>query len=189
MNIARFSVTRPVAVSMRIASLVLLGLICLMRLPIDLLPRVSLPTVAVVTQWPNVGPEEMETQITRPLEQAVSSAANIFQVSSTSTQGSSVIRVQFNYGTDIGQAAVDVLQLTERARQTFPNDPTLQTPTVFRYDPSQLPILIYGVSGDDNLARLKAELNNQVSPILQSANGVASAVGPRGPHRGHIVGA
>src|SRR5258706_4267218 len=146
MSLARFSVLRPVAVSMRIASLVLLGLICLTKLPIDLLPRVSLPTVAVVTQWPNVAPEEIETQITRPLEQAVSSASNIYQVSSSSTQGSSVIRVQFNYGTDVGQAAVDVLQMTERARQAFPNDPTLQTPIAFKFDPSQLPILISGVS-------------------------------------------
>ena len=54
MNFARFSVTRPVAVTMRIAALVLLGAICATRLPIDLLPRVSFPTVAVVTQWPNV---------------------------------------------------------------------------------------------------------------------------------------
>src|SRR5207248_3486731 len=64
MNIARFSVTRPVAVTMRIASLVLLGIICLTKLPVDLLPRVSYPTLAVITTWPNVAPEEMETQIT-----------------------------------------------------------------------------------------------------------------------------
>ncbi|HZO87019.1 MAG TPA: efflux RND transporter permease subunit [Chthonomonadaceae bacterium] len=187
MSIARFSVTRPVAVSMRIASLVLLGFICLMKLPIDLLPRVSLPTVAVVTQWPNVAPEEIETQITRPIEQAVSSASNIYQVSSTSTQGVSVVRVQFNYGTDVGQAAVDVLQQVERARQAFPNDPTLQTPLVYRFDPSQLPILIFGVSGEQDLARLKAELNNQVAPILQSAGGVASAVATGGLDRAIIV--
>src|SRR5437016_12104485 len=162
MSIARFSVARPVAVSMRIASLVLLGIICLMKLPIDLLPKVQLPTLAVVTQWPNVAPEEMETQITRPIEQAVSSASNIYQVSSTSTQGVSFVRVQFNYGSDVGQAAVDVLQQVERARQAFPNDPTLNTPIVFKFDPSLLPILIFAVSGDQDLAKLKSELNNQV---------------------------
>jgi len=172
---------------MRIASLVLLGLICLTKLPIDLLPRVSLPTLAVTTQWPNVAPEEIETQITRPIEQAVASASNIYQVSSSSTTGSSSVRVQFNYGTDIGQAAIDVLQQVERARQAFPNDPTLQTPLVVRFDPSQLPILIYGVSGEPDLARLKAELDNQVSPILQAAGGVASAVATGGLDRAIIV--
>src|SRR5439155_18339417 len=124
--------------------------------------RVSYPTLAVITTWPNVAPEEMETQITRPIEQAVSAASNIYQVSSSSTQGSSTVRVQFNYGADIGQAAIDVLQQVQRARQGFPTDPTLQTPVVYRFDPSQLPILIYGVSGEPNQALLKAQLNNRV---------------------------
>ena len=187
MNFARFSVTRPVAVTMRILSLVLLGAICLTKLPVDLLPKVSLPTVVVITQWPNVAPEEMETQVTRQIEQAVSSASNIYQVSSSTVEGSCFVRVQFNYGTDIGQAAVDVLQLVERARQKFPTDPTLQTPIVFKLDPSQLPILIYGVSGESDPAKLKAELDNQISPILQSANGVASAVATGGLDRAIIV--
>jgi HAE1 family hydrophobic/amphiphilic exporter-1 len=187
MSIARFSVLRPVAVTMRIASLVLLGLICLTRLPIDLLPKVSLPTLAVITRWPNVAPPEMESQITRPIEQAVASASNIYQVSSTSSQGSSVVRVQFNYGTDIGPAAIDVLQQVERARQQFPDDPTLQTPLVVRFDPSQLPILIYGVSGNMDPAKLKATLINQITPIFQSAGGVASATATGGIDRAIIV--
>jgi len=187
MNFARFSVTRPVAVTMRILSLVLLGAICLTKLPVDLLPRVSLPTVVVITTWPNVAPEEMETTITRPIEQAVSSATNIYQVSSSTVEGSSSVRIQFNYGIDVGQAAVDVLQLVQRAQRSFPSDPTLQNPTVFKIDPSQLPILIYGVSGEPDAAKLKAELNNQVSPLLQSANGVASAVATGGLDRSIVV--
>jgi len=187
MNFARFSVTRPVAVTMRILSLVLLGAICLTKLPVDLLPKVSLPTVVVITTWPNVAPEEMETTITRPIEQAVSSATNIYQVSSSTVEGSSSVRIQFNYGIDVGQAAVDVLQLVQRAQRSFPSDPTLQNPTVFKIDPSQLPILIYGVSGEPDAAKLKAELNNQVSPLLQSANGVASAVATGGLDRSIVV--
>src|SRR5690349_1040816 len=175
MNFARFSVTRPVAVTMRIAALVLLGAICATRLPIDLLPRVSFPTVAVVTQWPNVAPEEIEAQVTRPIEQAVSSVSNLYQVSSMTDDGVSTVRVQFNWGTDIGQAAVEVLQLVGRAKQNFPTDPTLQEPTVYRYDPSQLPILIYGVSGGKDPVQLRSLLKNEITPIIESANGVAAA--------------
>src|SRR6478672_2613814 len=101
MNIAKWSVNKPVAVTMRIAALVLLGAICLTRLPIDLLPKVSIPTVAVVTQWPNVSPEEIEAQVTRPIEQAVSSVPGLYQVSSTTTEGQSTVRVQFQWGIDI----------------------------------------------------------------------------------------
>src|SRR5579871_1465601 len=187
MNIAKFSVMRPVAVTMRIAALVLLGAVCVTKLPVDLLPKVSIPTVAVITQWPNVAPEELETQITRPIEEAVSQAPNINNVSSSTVEGISTVRVQFNWGTDIGQAAVDVLQLVERARQNFPTDPTLSTPIVFKYDPSTLPILIYGVSGIDDPIKLNTLLNNQISPLVESANGVASAVVSGGEPRAIIV--
>ncbi|MCC6485231.1 MAG: efflux RND transporter permease subunit [Armatimonadetes bacterium] len=187
MNLARFSVTRPVAVTMRIAALVLLGAICLLRLPIDLLPKVSLPTVAVNVTWPNVAPEEIEAQITRPIEQAVSSAPNLYEVSSSTSQGSSTVRVQFQWGTDIGQAAVDVLQLVQRASQNFPNDPTLESPVVFKYDPSTMPILIYGVSGIDDPIKLRTLLDNQVSPIIESASGVASAAVTGGQERAVVV--
>ena len=187
MNIARFAVTRPVAVIMRIAALVLLGTICLTRLPVDLLPKVTLPTIGVSVRWPNVAPEEIESQVTRPLEQAVSAAPNLYQVSSSTTEGSCSVRVQFQWGTDIGQAAVDVLQLVERAKRSFPTDPTLQNPTVGKFDPTQLPILIFGVSGEEDPVKLRTLLDNQVSPIVESANGVASAVVTGGQQRAVIV--
>src|SRR6187402_2412558 len=146
MNLARGSVLRPVAVTMRIAALVLMGGVCLTKLPVDLLPNVSVPTVSVITQWPNVAPEEMETQVTRPVEEAVSAAPNVYTVQSTSGVGTSTVRVQFQWGTDVGQAAIDVLQVVEKARRSFPTDPTLQTPIVYKFDPSQLPILTYAIS-------------------------------------------
>ncbi len=187
MSLARFSVSRPVAVTMRIAALVLLGAICLTKLPIDLLPKISLPIVAVNTAWPNVAPEEMETQVTRIIEQAVSSAPNVYQVSSTSSLGQSTVRVQFNWGTDIGQAAVDVMQLVQRARNQLPNDPTLQVPSVFKYDPSQLPILIMAASGIDDPVKLRTILVNEIGPMIESADGVAAATITGGDQRSIIV--
>ena len=142
MSIARFSVSRPVALTMRIAALTLLGIVCLYRLPIDLLPKVDIPTVVVVTSWPNTAPQEIETQITRPIEQAVSSVPGLYNVSSNSQLGQSSVRVQLDYGVDVNQAANDVLQFVQRAARSFPNDPNIQNPAVFKFDPSSLPILI-----------------------------------------------
>lgn len=187
MNIARFSVTRPVAVTMRIAALVLLGAVCFTRLPVDLLPNISLPTVAIVTGWPNVAPEEMEAQVTRPLERAVSSVPGLYEVSSNTSEGNSFVRVQFQWGTDIGQAAVDVLQQVQRARRQFPTDPTLESPVVFKFDPSQTPILVYGVSGEKDTIKLRTLLDNQVSPILESADGVAAVNVTGGQQRAILV--
>jgi HAE1 family hydrophobic/amphiphilic exporter-1 len=187
MSIARFSVERPVAVTMRIASLVVLGAICLTKLPVDLLPKVSIPTVGITTTWPNVAPEDMETTITRPIEEAVSSVPNMYSVSSNSTLGVSSVRVQFTWGADIGQAAVDTLQLVGKARAAFPNDPTLQDPIVAKFDPSTLPIIIYGVTGIADQVKLYTDLNNDVVPILESANGVASATLTGGLARAIVV--
>jgi HAE1 family hydrophobic/amphiphilic exporter-1 len=186
-RIAEFSVNRPVAVVMRIAALVLLGAICLMRLPIDLLPKITIPSVNVSTSWPNVAPQEMETQITRPIEQAVSSATNIYSVSSNTFQGSSSVRVQFNWGTDIGQAAVEVLQLVQRAQRGFPNDPTLQNPTVSKFDPNALPIMVWAISGEKDPIKLRTLIDNEVGPMIETANGVAAATVSGGQERAIMV--
>ena len=187
MNIARISVSRPVAITMLVAAPTLMGLVCLFRLPVDLLPKVSLPTIAVSTTWPNVAPQEIESQVTRPIEEAVSAAPNLYEVSSTTSEGSSSVRVRFQWGTDIGQAAVDVLQLVERAKQSFPTDDTLKTPIIRKFDPNQFPIMVYGVTGESDLVKLRTIFENQIVPIVESANGVASASVTGGDERAIIV--
>jgi len=173
MNIGKFSVTRPVAVVMRIAALCVLGIICLGRLPIDLLPNIQIPTISVSVSWPNTPPEDMEVQITRPIEQAVSTVQGINIVGSTSQLGSSSVRIQFNYGVDLNAASLDVIQAVQRAQQKFPTDPTISQPAVFKFDPSALPILNYGITGDPDLIHLYDELNNEITPMIESASGVA----------------
>lgn len=187
MNIAQFAVSRPVAVTMRICALVLLGAVCLMRLPVDLLPNVTLPTVSVTTQWPNVAPEEIEAQITRPIERAVSSVPGMYQVTSSSVEGTSQVRIQFRWGVDIGQAAVDVLQQVQRAQRSFPTDPTIQNPTIAKMDPTQMPILTFAVSGIDDPVKLRSLLDNQITPMLDSVDGVASASVTGGQQRAIII--
>ncbi len=187
MNIAKFAVSRPVAVTMQITALVLLGFICFTRLPVDLLPRVTLPSVSVTTDWPNVAPEEIEAQITRPIEQAVSSTPNLYQVTSSTTAGNSRVTVRFNWGTDIGQGAIDVMQRVERAKRRFPIDQTLQTPAVMKFDPNQMPILTVGFYGEKDPVKLRSLLDNQISPIIESADGVASATVSGGQPRSIMV--
>jgi HAE1 family hydrophobic/amphiphilic exporter-1 len=174
---------------MRILALVILGAICLTKLSLDLLPAVTIPTVAVFTSWANVSPEQMEIQVTRPVEEAVSQVANLYEIDSSSTLGTSSVRCQFNWGTNIDTAAVDTLQLAERAKQNFPQDPTntLQAPVVYKFDPSSLPILIMGVSGIEDQVRLRMLLDNVITPLLESANGVAAAVSTGGLPRSIIV--
>ncbi len=187
MNVGKFSVTRPVAVTMRIAALVLLGAICLLRLPVDLLPRITIPTIGVNVSWPNTPPENMESQITRPLEQAVSTVQGIYMVSSSSQLGNSSVRVQFIYGVNIDQASLDIIQAVQRAKFRFPNDPNISEPGVFKFDPNSLPILTYGISGEPDLTHLRDIMINEISPIIESAGGVAQVTINGGYDRSIIV--
>jgi HAE1 family hydrophobic/amphiphilic exporter-1 len=187
MNIGKFSVTRPVAVTMRIAALVLLGFICLRRIPIDLLPKIQIPTIATSVSWPNTPPENMEAQITRPIEQAVSTVPGITHVNSYSSLGDTWVTVQFNYGVDINQAALDVIQAVQRARGKFPTDPNISEPSIFKFDPNSQPILNYGISGDPDLVHLRDILTNQISPIIEGSDGVAQVNIAGGYDRAIIV--
>ena len=188
MNLAKFAVTRPVAVTMRILSLVVLGFICLQRLTIDLLPKIDIPIVAIAVSWPNTSPEEMESQITRPIEQAVGSLKGLYMVSSNSSQGSCFVRVQLEYGVDVDKATIDVMQMVQRAQGRFPSDPNISPPSIFKFDPSTTPILLYGVhaTGDD-LIKLRTRLINEISPQIEAAGGVAAVNISGGQDRAIIV--
>ena len=98
MNLTRLAVDRPVTTLMCCLIVVLLGAISLMRLPIDMMPDMTYPTVSVSTLYAGSGPEEVETLITRPLERALASVTGVEKVDSTSAEGSSSIRVRFRWG-------------------------------------------------------------------------------------------
>lgn len=188
MKIGQFAVNRPVAVTMRIAALVLLGYICMLRLPVDLLPKVDIPTVVVNVSWRNTGPEEMEAQIARPLEQALGTVRGLDMISTSTSQGSTSVRVQFQYGVDVDKASVEVMQLVARATGQFPNDPNISEPQIFRFDPSSLPVLIYGVSSiDGDVTKLQTKLKNEITPRLEAAGGVASVTVSGGMDRSILV--
>jgi len=91
MSIPRIAINRPVTMFMLSGVIVLLGAISLLRLPVDLMPELQLPSVTIRVNYPGVGPREIEESITRPLEQAVSAVAGLEQVNATSAEGSSVI--------------------------------------------------------------------------------------------------
>ena len=129
----------------------------------------------------------METQISRPIEEAVAQVENVYTIQSVSITGQSTVRVQFNWGTDINSGVINVLQLVQRARVNFPTDPNLQQSLVYKFDPAQLPIMIFGVTGDPDLIHQRTQLDNVITPIIESANGIASATDSGGLQRAIII--
>ena len=101
---------------------ILLGWISFLRLPVDLMPDVSFPSVTVRVGYPGVGPLEMEELVTRPLEQAMSAVAGLERIESTSSEGSSRVSLNFAWGTDLNEAADDVRNRLDRVRGRLPEE-------------------------------------------------------------------
>jgi len=182
-NLPAFSVRRPITVFMFVSVLVLLGAISFMRLPVDLMPEIQSPSLTVRTTYPGVAPEEMENLVTRPLEASISSAPGIYRISSNSSEGSSSIRVSFDYDVDLDEAANELRTRVDRMRGTLPDD--VEPPTIYKFDTTQFPIMFLAVSGDRDPRELRTLLEKDIQPRLERLPGVA-AVDIRGGLRRQI---
>ena len=116
MTIPRLAIHRPVTMFMLSAVVILIGWIAFLRLPVDLMPDVSFPSITVRVGYAGVGPLEMEELVTRPLEQAMSAVAGLERLESTSSEGSSRVTLNFAWGTDLNEAADDVRNRLDRVR-------------------------------------------------------------------------
>ncbi|MGL4370979.1 MAG: efflux RND transporter permease subunit, partial [Spirochaetota bacterium] len=122
MNTAAFSIKRPIFVTCIVATIILVGVISLNRLGLDLMPSIDFPIVAVSTAYSGAAPEEVATQISKPIEDQLSALAGVKHVSSTNTEGLSTITVEYEMGTDIDRAAQDVRDKVSIAQASLPDD-------------------------------------------------------------------
>jgi HAE1 family hydrophobic/amphiphilic exporter-1 len=175
MSIPRFAIQRPVMMTMISAIIVLLGAISLVRLPVDLLPDISQPTITVRVGYAGAGPQEIEELITRPLEQQLSAVSGLEQMNSSSNEGSSQIRLNFTWGHDLNEAMDDIRTRIDRVRGRLPED--ADPPTIQKFDSNSAPIMGLALeSSDGTLDRVELrELAEQVlSTRLERVPGVAA---------------
>lgn len=177
MSLSALSIRRPVFVLMIICALLVLGLISYGRLPVELFPSVQFPFVTVITSYPGAGPDEVESLITRPIEEQVTSLTNVRRVFSTSAEGSSIVGIEYNLGTSIDGATADVRQRVDLVKGAFPRD--AEDPTVQKFDFATQPIMFFGMGGSLNGYELRQLAENVVQPRLERVPGVA-AVGISG---------
>jgi HAE1 family hydrophobic/amphiphilic exporter-1 len=152
--------------------IILMGAISVTRLPVDLLPDVTYPTVSVFVRYPGVGPQEIEQLITRPIEQTVSAVAGLDQLNSTSSEGTSRVSLSFAWGTDLNEAMDDMRMRLDRVRGRMPID--AEPMQIFRQDSNAAPIMSLGIEGDYDRVTLREMAENQIGPRLERAEGVAA---------------
>ncbi|MEO5343350.1 MAG: efflux RND transporter permease subunit [Gammaproteobacteria bacterium SHHR-1] len=171
MTLARFSVRRPVFASMITLMVLVLGGVALSRLQIDLLPAIELPTLSVRTSYAGADPVVMERLVTQIVEEIVSTVPGVEELSSTSYEGSSTVKVSFGWGTSIDAVAVDVRATLEDEISELPDD--IVGPRVSKFDIDTYPVVILGLSSPLDPVELTQILENQLRHRFARVPGVA----------------
>ena len=171
MTLSDLALKRQITTFMVSIAVVMIGAFSLSKLSIDLLPDVEFPRLTVSTSYPGASPKEVETLVTEPVERAVSTVQNIEEVSSTSSEGSSSVRVAFVWGTDMTEAANDLRERVARVR--LPEDAT--DPRVWKFDASSIPIIFLGLSGGNMpLDKIRKYADDEIKHRFEQIEGVAA---------------
>ncbi len=181
MSIPRLAIERPVTMFMLSGVIVLIGAVSLARLPVDLMPDVSYPSITVRVGYTGVGPLEMEELVTRPIEQAMAAVAGLERLESTSSEGNSRVTLNLAWGMDLNEAADDVRSRIDRVRGRLPED--ADPPTVFKFDSNSMPIMSVGVEGDYDRVKLREIAEHDLSQRLERVPGVAAVTVQGGMRR------
>ena len=170
MNSIQTAIQRPVTVSMFAVATVLFGLVSLDRLALKLLPDISYPTLTIQTDYEDAAPEEIESLITRPIEEAVGVVSGLTRLTSVSRSGQSEVIVEFDWDTNMDLASLEVREKLDLIR--LPRDSG--KPVILRFDPSNDPIMRLQLYGDLSMSRLRDLADRELKKVLQSASGVAA---------------
>ena len=169
-NFFQFTTTRPVAILMVVIGVVVFGWISYKQLPVNLMPDISYPSLTVRTEYTGTAPEEIETTISRPVEQALGVVNNLVSISSISKAGQSDVKLEFTWDTDMNQATADVREKLDQV--LLPKE--AKRPLILRFDPSLAPILRLGLYGDASLIYLRYLGDEEIKRILETVEGVAA---------------
>ncbi len=156
---------------MIIIAFIVLGGVAITRLPLALFPDFNFPAAVVMTTYENVGPREVEAQVTRPIEEVMATVGNVRQVSSISEPGASTVIVQFEWGTDMDFAALEMRERLDLILSFLPDG--VERPQVFRFDPSIQPMFQFNVGGMEDLAQLRQFVEDNIKNRLERVEGVA----------------
>jgi HAE1 family hydrophobic/amphiphilic exporter-1 len=172
MNLPGLAVKRPITTSMFFLALLIFGSISLFRLPIDILPDITYPSITVYTEYEGAGPQEIESLITEVIEKTVSTIDNVKDIRSMSSEDASTVTIDFNWGTDLAEATNDIREKLDRVVQSLPED--ADDPYIFKYDPSNRPMLFISIIGPIHPSKLRDLADERIKYDIEQIEGVAA---------------
>ena len=173
MWLTRLALRYPISTFLFAATVLIFGYVSFSQLPIDLLPNITIPTVSVITYYTGASPLDMEQTVTRLIERTVASVNDVSYVQSSTREGISSVRVNFNWDANVDAGLVDVVQRINRIMSQLPTG--IVQPSALRFDITQLPVCVVAVSGDMDERDLYDLAFNTIEPQLEHIDGVASA--------------
>lgn len=173
MKLSDLAVRRPVTIAMIFLVIILLGIVSMNKLNLDLFPELELPMAIAITSYENVGPEEIEKLVTRPLEGTLGTVSGVKNIKSYSQQGSSMVMLEFAWGTDMNYATNQMREKIDIISSFMPTD--ANKTMILKLDPNMMPVIVIGFSGGDyDLVALDKLATDVIQPRLERVAGVAS---------------
>jgi HAE1 family hydrophobic/amphiphilic exporter-1 len=172
MWISDTSIKRPVFATMVIMSFMVLGVVSMTRLGIDLFPDINMPFVNVTVVYPGAGPEEVETLVTRPIEDAVVGINGVKRVVSTSAEGVTRVGIELRLEVDPQAATAEVREKVAAIRYKLPEE--IEDPTIQRFDVTAMPIMVYAVGSSQPSDVTRRQIEDDLKPLVEQIDGVAA---------------
>ena len=172
MKIYETAVRKPISVALIFIGIVFFGLYSLTKLGIDQYPDIEVPYISVITTYPGGNAEDIETNITRVLEDQLNSVDNLEKITSKSSDNVSMVTLEFEYGCDLTEAANDVRDVVSRTQSLLPDD--VDYPTVMKFSSSMIPIMMLSVTAEESYAALYKILDDKLVNELNRVNGIGS---------------
>lgn len=172
MSLYRTSVNKPVTIALIFVTVAILGVFSLTKLSTNLFPDMGENSILVVTSYSGASAADIETNVSKPLENALNSVSNLKHLSSTSKENISVISLEFEYGIDINEATNDVRDKLDMVAQALPE--AVSTPTIFKFSMEDMPIMLLSATAEESLSSLDKILDDKVATPLARVNGVGT---------------
>lgn len=171
--ISKFSVKKPYTVVVAVVLVIILGIVSFQNMTVDLLPSMNLPYAIIMTTYPGASPEQVETVVTKPVEQTMATVSNIKNLTSTSQENASTVILEFEQTANMDSVTLEMRESLDQIKGYWPD--TVNNPIIMKLNPSMMPVMIAAVStGSEDVAEASEQIEADILPEVESLEGVAS---------------
>ena len=172
MKIYESAVRKPISTILLFVGVMVFGLFSLSRLSVDQYPEIEIPQISVITMYPGANAADIETNITRVLEDNLNTVNNLKKLTSKSQDNVSMITVEFEYGSDLNEGANEIRDVVSRVQSMLPDE--VDYPTIFKFSTSMMPIMMLAVTAEESYPALSKILDDKLVNVLNRVDGVGA---------------